>query len=96
MQQFFVALLSSTAGWPCRGSLVAGPGAACGKPGKPHHSRALVGRRLLLTVQRSLLSAAFRLRALALHRSAYGQGAWRTCTALSAAKRSQAALVEQI
>lgn len=87
VQQLFTALLLSSPGWPSRGSLVAGPGAACGKPGKPHHSRALVGRRFQLAVQRSPLSVAFRLRAAAWQGSAHGQGAWRTCTAFCATKR---------
>ena len=59
---------------------MAGPGAACGKPGKPHHRRALVGRRLLLAVERSALSVSLSLRAPVWQGSAYGQGAWRTCT----------------
>ena len=84
MQQFFIALLLRFSGWPCRGSLVAGPGAACGKPGKPHHSRALVGRRLLPAVERSPLSVSLSLRAPVWQGSAYGQGAWRTCTVLCA------------
>ena len=43
---------------------------------------------LLLAVQRSPLTAAFRLRAPVWHGSAYGQGAWRTCTVFCAASAS--------